>query len=99
MYDKGSPAYLVYFPQTQAIKRCRIVRFSDKFEIESEAPKQTQIILEQPMIVNMPASNQDQSVVTEGDNTQELNVTTQEQASEHLCTQYILGVNALNLNI
>ena len=81
-YDKGSPAYLVYFPQTQAIKRCRIVRFSDKFEIENDAPKQTKIVTEEPMIVNMPGQN----TVTEDDNAIESTTTGQDLTSEQANT-------------
>ena len=66
-YDKGSPAYLVYFPQTRAIKRCRIVRFSDKFEIEHDThnvPKQTDCVTEEPLLINMPASTSEPNTVT-----------------------------------
>ena len=28
-YDKQSPAYLIYFPETKAIKRVRCVKFTD----------------------------------------------------------------------
>ena len=31
-YDKGSPAYLVYFPESGAIRKIRCVRFTDKFD-------------------------------------------------------------------
>ena len=58
-YDKGSPAYIVYFPETQAIKRCHIVRFSDKFKIENDAPKQPQVVIEEQLIVNIPPSTPD----------------------------------------
>jgi len=33
-YDKGSPAYLVYFPEKNNIKRVRCVKFTDNFEKE-----------------------------------------------------------------
>ena len=31
-YDKGSPAYLVYLPDSGVVKRVRCVKFSDKFD-------------------------------------------------------------------
>lgn len=31
-YDKGSPAYLVYFPDTGEVKRVGFVKFTEKFE-------------------------------------------------------------------
>ena len=30
-YDKGSPAYLVYFPESGEVRRVRCVKFSDTF--------------------------------------------------------------------
>ena len=30
-YDKGSPAYLVYFPENEVVRRVRCVKFTDKF--------------------------------------------------------------------
>ena len=38
-YDKGSPAYLIYFPENGTIRKSRNVRFTDKFE-----PKQNCIV-------------------------------------------------------
>jgi hypothetical protein len=38
-YNKGSLAYLVYFPKTGLIKRYRCVRFTDKFESQVESSK------------------------------------------------------------
>ena len=35
-YDKGSPAYLVYFPETNVVKRIRCVKFTEKFERTNE---------------------------------------------------------------
>ena len=34
-YDKQSPAYLIYFPETMVIKRVRCVKFTDSYEISS----------------------------------------------------------------
>ena len=31
-YDKGSPAYLVYFPESRAVKRVRCVKFTNDFD-------------------------------------------------------------------
>ena len=31
-YDKQSPAYLIYFPATMAIKRVRCVKFTDSYD-------------------------------------------------------------------
>ena len=33
-YDKGSPAYLVYFPESRTVKRVRCVKFTDDFDRE-----------------------------------------------------------------
>ena len=38
-YDKGSPAYLIYYPNSGVIKKCRCVRFTDKFEIDKMNPE------------------------------------------------------------
>ena len=32
-YDKQSPAYLIYFLETMAIKRVRYVKFTDSYDI------------------------------------------------------------------
>jgi len=37
-YDKNSPAYLVYHPDTDVIRRCRCVKFTDT-KPEFEAPE------------------------------------------------------------
>ena len=55
-YDKGSPAYLVYFPETGLIKRCRCVRFTDKFESNVESPKPN---IHDEVIVNLPPCSTD----------------------------------------
>ena len=34
-YDKQSPAYLIYFPETMAIKRVRCVKFTDSYDNSS----------------------------------------------------------------
>ena len=34
-YDRNSPAYLVYFPERNDVKRIRCVKFTDKLKIES----------------------------------------------------------------
>ena len=34
-YDKQSPAYLIYFPETVAIKRVRCVKFTDSYDNSS----------------------------------------------------------------
>lgn len=34
-YDRNSPAYLVYFPERNDVKRVRCVKFTDKFEVVS----------------------------------------------------------------
>ena len=31
-YDKQSPAYLIHFPETTAIKRVRCVKFTDSYD-------------------------------------------------------------------
>ena len=31
-YDKQSPAYLIYFPETTVIKRIRCVKFTDSYD-------------------------------------------------------------------
>ena len=31
-YDKGSPAHLVYFPESRAVKRVRCVKFTNDFD-------------------------------------------------------------------
>ena len=38
-YEKGSPAYLIYYPNSGVIKKCRRVRFTDKFEIDKMNPE------------------------------------------------------------
>ena len=38
-YDSESPAYLVYFPQHDKIKKVRCVRFSEKFEQQKVVPE------------------------------------------------------------
>ena len=38
-YDKGSPIYLTYYPNSGVIKKCRCVRFTDKFEIDKMNPE------------------------------------------------------------
>ena len=35
-YDKTSPAYLVYFPDSQTVKRIRCVSFTDRFNVDTE---------------------------------------------------------------
>ena len=34
-YDKQSPAYLIYFPETAVIKRVRCVNFTDSYDNSS----------------------------------------------------------------
>ena len=34
-YDKQSPAYLIYFPESTAIKRARCVKFTDSYDNSS----------------------------------------------------------------
>ena len=36
-YDKGSPAHLIYYPESGVIRKSRCVRFTDKFETEGNA--------------------------------------------------------------
>jgi hypothetical protein len=33
-YDKGRPAYLIYYPESRVIRKSRCVRFTEKFQIE-----------------------------------------------------------------
>ncbi len=55
-YDKGSPAYIIHFPETGLIKRCRCVRFTDKFENNAESPKPN---IHDEVIVNLPPCSLD----------------------------------------
>lgn len=34
-YDRGSPAYLVYFPESRKVKKVRCVKFTDRFTLET----------------------------------------------------------------
>ncbi|PIK57781.1 hypothetical protein BSL78_05307 [Apostichopus japonicus] len=42
-YDKGSPAYLVYFPESQLIKRVRCVKFPKRADIVSSGDKSSDL--------------------------------------------------------
>ena len=53
-YDKGSPAYLIYFPETGSIKRIRCVRFTDKFGNDKNTEESPQLNIEDEMIVSLP---------------------------------------------
>ena len=36
-YDKGRPAYLIYYPESRVIRKSRCVRFTEKFQIDDNA--------------------------------------------------------------
>ena len=38
-YDKERPSYLVYFPEFNSVRKHRIVKFTDKFELPSSNPQ------------------------------------------------------------
>ena len=40
-YDKQSPAYLIYFPETNIIKKIRCVKFTDSY---ARTPKSDEIM-------------------------------------------------------
>ena len=45
-YDKQSPAYLVYFPETKAIKGVRCVKFTDSYDnspLSKQEAEQTEL--------------------------------------------------------
>jgi hypothetical protein len=35
-YDKGSPAYLVFYPETNKVEKVRCVKFIDNFQAEQD---------------------------------------------------------------
>ena len=49
-YDKTSPAYLVYFPDSQTVKRIRCVNFTDRFTVDQPAQTSLQDDIEQPNV-------------------------------------------------
>jgi hypothetical protein len=44
-YDKGSPAYLVYHPETNTVERVRCVKFFDKYVSEASNHDQDGLIV------------------------------------------------------
>ena len=53
-YDKGSPAYLVYFPESGAIRKIRCVRFTDKFEDSKDVHDNPELNIEEDATVSLP---------------------------------------------
>ena len=53
-YDKGSPAYLVYFPESGAIRKIRCVRFTDKFEDSKDVRDNPESNIEEDTTVSLP---------------------------------------------
>ena len=49
-YDKTSPAYLVYFPDSQTVKRIRCVSFTDRFNVDQPAQSSLHDDIEQPNV-------------------------------------------------
>ena len=49
-YDKTSPAYLVYFPDSQTVKRIRCVSFTDRFNVDQPAQSSLPDDIEQPNV-------------------------------------------------
>ncbi|CAB4032274.1 myosin heavy fast skeletal muscle [Paramuricea clavata] len=67
-YDKGSPAYLIYFPETGSIKRIRCVRFTDKFVNDKNTEESPQLNIEDEMIVSLPSCPSDPQPTNENEN-------------------------------
>ena len=55
-YDRGSPAYLVYFPENQVVKRVRCVKFLDKkFEsVNEHVEQQPETVIDADSVGNVP---------------------------------------------
>ena len=53
-YDKGSRAYLVYFPESGAIRKIRCVRFTDKFEDSKDVHDNPESNIEEDTTVSLP---------------------------------------------
>ena len=49
-YDKTSPAYLVYFPNSQTVKRIRCVNFTDRFNVNKPAQSSLHDDIGQPNV-------------------------------------------------
>ena len=43
-YDKGSPAYIVYYPEENKISKHCTVRFTDKFEVEASVHNKKDLV-------------------------------------------------------
>jgi transposase InsO family protein len=68
VYDKGSPAYLIYFPETGSIKRIRCVRFTDKFGNDKNTEESHKLNIEDEMIVSLPPCPSDPQPTNENKN-------------------------------
>ena len=70
-YDKGSPAYLVYFPETGVVKRVRCVKFTEKFERTNKLQSDEGIVrteISESPNKNEHDENEDVDVSDEADN-------------------------------
>ena len=64
-YDKGSPAYLVYFPESRAVKRVRCVKFTNDFEGVIEMSDDSDPLLERQS--QLPDAIADDEIVDENE--------------------------------
>ena len=53
-YDKGSPAYIVYFPESGAIRKICCVRFADQFEDSKDVYDNPESNIEEDTTVSLP---------------------------------------------
>ena len=65
-YDRGSPAYLVYFPENGTIKRVRCVIFTDQFEDIKDLQENPKLNVEDKVVVDLPPCSLDPEPTHEG---------------------------------
>ena len=53
-YDKGSPTYLIYFPEKGIIRKSRCVRFTDKLEKNEDVQGTTSVSTDDEMTISVP---------------------------------------------
>ena len=64
-YDKGSPAYLVYFPESRAVKRLKCVKFTNDFDGVIEMSDDSDPLLERQS--QLPDAVVDDEIVDENE--------------------------------
>ena len=67
-YDKGSPAYLVYFRESGAVRKIRCVRFTNKFEDSKDVYDNPESNIEEDTTVSLPLYPLDPQLMNDDQN-------------------------------